>query len=95
MSSSFVGGSSDSRYGSSSSGSSGGGSALTQTILSSVSLAAENVALSLNQPALNTRPQYAPVMAPTTVSSLGASGLGKWLAILVIAFIGIFAYKKL
>lgn len=92
MSSSYVGGSGSS-YGSSSSGSSGGGHALTQSILSSVALAGENVAIANASPLLNTRPQYAPLVAPTPVTSLGGSS--SWVIILVLAVVAFFAYREL
>jgi hypothetical protein len=93
MSADYVGGSGSS-YGGSSSGSSGGGSALTQSILSSVALAGENVAVAATQPLLNTRPQYAPLVAPTPVLGLGNSTKSLWL-IVIVAIIGIFAYREL
>lgn len=93
MSADYVGGSGSS-YGGSSSGSSGGGSALTQSILSSVALAAENVAVSNRAPLLNTRPQYAPLVAPTPVLGVAGSSHSLWV-ILVIAVVAFFAYREL
>lgn len=93
MSADYVGGS-GSNYGSSSSGSSGGGSALTQSILSSVALAAENVAIANHAPLLNTRPQYAPLVAPTPVTQLG-SGSFSLIWVFVLALVAFFAYREL
>lgn len=93
MSADYVGGSGSS-YGGSSSGSSGGGAALTQSILSSVALAGENVAINSINPPLATPVPYRPVTSPTAVSSL-KSASSSWIAIVVIAIVALFAYREL
>jgi hypothetical protein len=94
MSSDYVGGSGSS-YGGSSSGSSGGGNALTQSILSSVVLAGENVALANVNPSLATPVGARPVPNPYAVSQIQTSSAKMWGAIAVIAVIGLVAYREL
>jgi hypothetical protein len=81
--------------GASASGSSGGGSALTQSILSAVPLAAEEINLGASSPSLAAAPSATPVNTPTVVSKLNTSSLTTWLVILVAVGLGIFAFEKL
>jgi len=94
MSADYVGGSGSS-YGSSSSGSAGGSHALTQSILSSVILAGENVALANVNPSLATPVGARPVSNPIAVSRISNAGTKNWLLIGVLVIAGIFAYKEL
>jgi hypothetical protein len=93
-SSDYVGGS-GSEYGGSSSGDSGGGSALTQSILSSVVLAGENVALANVNPALATPVGAAPVSNPYAVSQITSSSTHSWLVIAIIIVVAFFAFREL
>jgi hypothetical protein len=90
----YVGGSGSS-YGGSSSGSSGGGAALTQSILSSVVLAGENVALANVNPALATPVGSRPVPNPYAVSQIGKSQAHTWIVIAVVFIVGLLAFREL
>lgn len=94
MSADYVG-SSGSSYGSSSSGSAGGSHALTQSILSSVVLAGENVALANVNPSLATPVGARPVSNPIAVSQINNSGIKKWAVAAVVVLAGIFAFREL
>jgi hypothetical protein len=95
MSSGFVGSSSESVSGASSSGVSGGSSALTQSILSSVALAAENVPLGSSPSALAAPASATPPTSPTPVLQTAPSSLTTWLVVIVVIVLGVFAYRKL
>lgn len=94
MSDDYVGGS-GSFYGSSSSGAAGGSHALTQSILSSVILAGENVALANVNPSLATPVGARPVSNPIAVSQINSSGAKSWLLIGGLVILGIVAFKEL
>lgn len=94
MSADFVGGSGSS-YGGSTSGSSGGSHALTQSILSSVVLAGENVALANVNPSLATPVGARPVPNPIAVSQLNASGTKTLAIVAIIAVLGFVAFREL
>jgi hypothetical protein len=94
MSADYVGGS-GSNYGSSSSGSAGGSHALTQSILSSVVLAGENVALANVNPALATPVGARPVSNPIAVSQVASAGTKSWLLIFGVIIVGVLAYREL
>lgn len=94
MSADYVGGSGSS-YGSSSSGSAGGSHALTQSVLSSVVLAGENVALANVNPALATPVGARPVSNPIAVSRINQSSAKSWAIVAVVVLVGIFAFHEI
>ena len=95
MSSSFIGGnSSGSSYGSSSSGISGGSGSLTQSILGSVSLAAENVVLGGSSPSLSVADDQQPLTS-FSLSGLTSGGTTTWIIVIVLVVVGFFAFREL
>jgi hypothetical protein len=93
MSSSYIGSSSGSVSGASSSGVHGGSSALTMSILRSVSTVGEDIALNSSAPSIVARPSVTPPSSPTILPA--QSGLSTWIVIFIVAIIGFFAWREL
>jgi hypothetical protein len=65
------------------------------SILSSVAMAGENQLLGSSAPSLAARPYATPISSPTVVAGLGGSSMTTWIVLIVVALVGIFAWREL